>query len=146
MRAWSRRAGFTLIEVLVVVVILGILVTVSGGSIGKQIARDRVLRASTVVEGMLVEATQLAVRQRVPMRIQLSGNVLQIVQRSSGTAVKSRGFGLGSDLEATLALNPATGVTIFPNGRADGALDVTVAGNGVQFVVRRTATGIVRRQ
>lgn len=146
------RAGFTLVEVLVVVVIIGILVTVSGASIGKQIAKDRVLRASTVVEGMLTEATQLAVRRRVPICVQQSGDVLQLTERpasggcADGTVVKSRGFGVGSDLTATLALDPAAGVTIFPNGRANAALTVTVAGEGLQLVVGRSATGIVRRQ
>lgn len=146
MRAWrAPRAGFTLIEVLVIVVILGILVTISGGSVSRQLTRDRVVRAATVVEGMLVEASQLAVRRRTPMRITSSGNVLRIVERASGTVVKSRGFGPGSDMEATLTLAPTGGITIFPNGRADQALTVTVAGSGIQFVVQRTATGIVRR-
>lgn len=146
MRAWpAARVGFTLIEVLMVVVILGILVTISGTSVSRQLTRDRAVRAATVVEGMLVEGSQLAVRRRTPMRIQLSGNVLQLVQRSTGVVVKSRGFGAGSDLEATLTFDPAGGITIFPNGRGDGELTVTITGNGAQLVVRRTATGIVRR-
>ena len=135
MRAWHHRPrGFTLIEVLIVVTILGILVAISGSSIGRQVARDRVIRASTVVEGMLVEATQLAVRRRVPMSITAQGSTLQIRDRATGTVVKSRGFGAGSDLNATLTLSPATGVTIFPNGRANAALTVTLAGEGLQLV------------
>jgi prepilin-type N-terminal cleavage/methylation domain-containing protein len=141
-----RSAGFSLIEVLVVVMILGILVSVGGTAIGRQVARDRVLRASTVVEGMLVEATQLAVRRRRPMRVDIQGNALRIVDRDSSKVVKSRGFGAGSDLNATLTLSPPTGVTIFPNGRADAALTVTLSGEGLQYVVGRSATGIVRRQ
>lgn len=146
-----RTAGFTLIEVLVVITILGILVSIAGTSVGRQLSSDRVVRAASVVEGMLVEGAQLAVRRRTPICIQLSGSVLQLVQRpaaggcAAGTVLKSRGFGAGSDLEATLTLSPAEGVTIFPNGRANADLTVTVAGRDVQFQVRRTATGVVRR-
>ena len=82
MRAWrANRVGFTLIEALTVVVILGILVTISGASVSRQLTRDRVDRAAAAVEGMLVEATQLAVRRRVPIRIRRSGRVLEIVER-----------------------------------------------------------------
>ena len=57
----TARVGFTLIEMLVVVVIAGVLISISAGAIGKQIARDRVLRSANVVQGMLTEASQLAV-------------------------------------------------------------------------------------
>ena len=147
MRAWrANRVGFTLIEALTVVVILGILVTISGASVSRQLTCDRVDRAAAAVEGMLVEATQLAVRRRVPIRIRRSGRVLEIVERGTGTVVRSRGFGAGSDLDATLTLSPSGGVTIFPTGRADTVLTVTVEGEGTRFVVGRSATGIVRRQ
>jgi hypothetical protein len=49
-------------------------------------------------------------------------------------------------LDATLTLSPSGGVTIFPTGRADTVLTVTVEGEGTRFVVGRSATGIVRRQ
>ncbi|MDH5235077.1 MAG: prepilin-type N-terminal cleavage/methylation domain-containing protein [Gemmatimonadota bacterium] len=140
------RPAFSLIELLVVVVVAGILLTIGGASIGRQIARDRVLRSATVVEGMLTEASQLAVRRRAPVRIVLASSALQITDRASGTVIKQRNFGRAYDLRATLAINPTTGITIFPNGRADAALAVTVSGSGLVTTVSRTATGIVRRQ
>jgi prepilin-type N-terminal cleavage/methylation domain-containing protein len=140
------HAGFTLIELLVVIVITGILATIAGTAVGRVVARDRVLRATTVVEGMLGEATQLAVRRRTPMQLRLRGSTLQIIQRGDTLApVRSRRFDAGSDLQATLTLDPSGGITIFPNGRADRALTVTVSGEGARFQVQRSATGIVRR-
>jgi prepilin-type N-terminal cleavage/methylation domain-containing protein len=140
------RRGFTVIELLIVLVIAGILISISGASIGQQIRRDRVMRSAAVVDGLLAEAGQMAVRRRSPVTVTLSGTTFRINDRATGTALRSRNFGPGFDLRATLAFNPSGGVTIFPNGRADAALTVTVSGSGITRTVSRTATGIVRRQ
>jgi len=141
-----RRPGFSLIELLVVVVVAGILLTISGVSIGRQIARDRVVRSASVVEGMLAEAGQTAVRRREPITLTLSGSTLQINRRQPLTVLRSRNFGPGFDLRATLTMNPSTGITIFPSGRADQAVSITVSGSGVSHTITRTATGILGRQ
>lgn len=142
----TARGGFSLIEMLIVVVIAGVLVTISAGAIGKQIARDRVLRSANVVQGMLTEASQLAVRRRTPVRVSVSGTSLQITDEATSAMLKQRNFGPDYDLRATLTAAPTAGVLIYPDGRANAALTVTVSGSGLTTVVSRTATGIVRRQ
>lgn len=141
----SDRAGFTVIELIMVVVIAGILLAISAGPIGRQIARDRVMRSATVVQGMLTEASNLAVRRRAPVAVDLNGSALVITDRASGDTLRIRNFGPTYDLRATLAMTPAAGITIFPNGRADAALQVTVSGAGLSQTVSRSTTGIVRR-
>lgn len=146
----SRR-GFSLIEMLIVVVVMGILITISAGAIGRQIARDRVMRSANVVQALVEEASQLAVRRNTPVNIELSGDALQIIDRDAGgpgveAVIKQRSFGPENDLRATIAISPAIGITIFPNGRSDAALQVTISGSGLTQVVSRTTTGIVRRQ
>ena len=145
-RNHRSRSGFTIVELLVVIVIAGVLIGISSVSIGQQIARDRVMRSATVVEGMLTEAGQLAVRRRTPVTVTLSGTSLRINDRASGTAIKSRNFGPDYDLRASLAMSPNIGITIFPNGRADSNVRISVSGSGLSQTVSRTATGIVRRQ
>lgn len=145
-RPGSRsRPGFTLIELMLVVVIVGALLSVAIPSVGKQVGRDRVQRSAMVVQGMLDEASQLAARRRSPVTVTLSSGTLRINDRASGAAIKSRSFGPTQDLKATLSFNPSAGITIFPTGRSSAGLRITLAGSGDTVVVSRTAAGIVRR-
>lgn len=140
------RAGFTFIELMVVVVVLGLVMAVALPSVGKSVNTDRVNRSVLVVQSMLAEAGQLAARRNEPVTVTLSSGVLSINQRSTGTALKQRSFGPTSDLRATLAISPATGVTIFPNGRSSAAISVTLTGGNASATVTRSTTGVIRRQ
>ena len=139
-----RPAGFTLIELMIVVVIAGLLLAVAVPNIGRQISRDRANRAAAVVFGMLDEASQLAVRRRLPVTVTLSSGSVVVKDRASNAVLKQRQFG-GGDMRATVTFNPSGGITIFPNGRANQALTVTVTGGSRTATVTRSATGILRR-
>lgn len=140
------RLGFTLIEVLIVITIVGILLGVAIPRVGTSVRRDRVNRAAMVAQGMLDEASLFAARRRAPVIVALSGTFLRITDRASGSVLRQRSFGAGEDLNANLAITPSGGVTIFPNGRASAALALTLSGSGESVVVSRTTTGILRRQ
>lgn len=140
------RRGFSLIEILMVVVLVGILLSISVPAVGRQVTRDRVIRSATVVQGMLEEASLAAARRRVPVRVTLTGGALRISDRETGEVLRERTFGNDQDLRASLRMSPSTGITIFPNGRADSNLRIGLAGGGTSTMVTRTATGIVRRQ
>lgn len=140
------RRGFSLIEVLMVVVLIGILLSVAIPSVGRQVTRDRVQRSAMVVQGMLDDAAAFAVRRRAPVQVTLSGGTLLVTDRESGDVLRSRSFGPEQDLRATLAMSPAAGITIFPNGRADSGLRINLSGGGASETVSRTPTGLVRRE
>lgn len=144
-RRLPSRVAFTLIEILIVIVMVGILLGVALPRIGTQITRDRALRSAMVVEGMLDEATQFASRLKVPVQVAYASGTLTVSNRSTGATLRSRSFGAGQDLNATVAASPAT-ITIFPNGRSDSPMRIALSNGGFSTVVSRTTTGIVRRQ
>lgn len=142
----SHPAGFTLIELLIVVAMIGALLAVTIPNIGRQVNRDRVQRSAMVVQGMLDEASALAARRRSPVTVTLAGSELRIRDRATGNVIRSRAFGPNEDLRATLVMVPNTGITIFPNGRSNANVTITLTGSGGNSTITRTTTGIVRRQ
>lgn len=141
------RRGFTLIEVLIVVTIVGILLGVAIPSVGRQVTNDRVQRSAMLVQSMLEEASLLAARRRAPVRVGISNNFIQVTDRASGTVLRQRSFGAASpDLKATVQMAPAAGITIFPNGRSNAGVVFRLSGGDVAVRVVRTTTGILRRQ
>lgn len=140
-----QASGFSLIELLLVMTIVGLLLSIAIPRIGTQVNSDRANRAASAIFGMLDEANQLAVRRRAPVTVTLSSGTITIRDRATGAALKRRSFGPTSDLRGTVTFSPSAGVTIFPNGRANAALTVTVTGGSASSTVTRTATGILRR-
>ena len=145
-RQLRPRSGFTLIELLIVIVMVGTLLSVALPRVARTMQRDRVMRSALVVQSMLDEATQFAARLRVPVNVRFTSGRLSVTNRTTGAVLRSRPFGAGQDLRATVTISPTGGVTIFPTGRASAALSVTLSGGDFTTVVSRTATGIVRRQ
>lgn len=139
-----RRPGFTLIELMIVVVIVGLLLGIAVPNVGRQISTDRANRAAAVVLGMLDEAGQLAVRRNAPVTVTLASGVVFVRDRATNAVLRQRTFG-GNDMKANVSFAPNGGITIFPNGRANAALTVTLTGGNATATVTRTATGILRR-
>jgi prepilin-type N-terminal cleavage/methylation domain-containing protein len=142
----NNRVGFSLIEVLLVMIMVGMLLSVALPRVGRQINRDRAQRSAMVVHGMLDEAGAIAARIGTPVTVTLASGTLSIKNRATNAVYRSRPFGAGQDLRATVTLSPNTGIEIFPNGRGSAALTVTLTFDDYSTTVTRTATGIVRRQ
>src|ERR671914_2901231 len=91
----ALRAGFSLIEMMVTVSMLGIMVGMTAPKVSKDISHSRVNRAAQVVAADLEQALSMAGRQRRPVRVVFDGarKEIQLLDRVTGTLISRRALG-----------------------------------------------------
>jgi prepilin-type N-terminal cleavage/methylation domain-containing protein len=141
-----RRAGFSLTEMLIVVVILGILAGITTPKIAKVIRQQRVNKAAAVVAADLQNVFAMAGRQRAP--VHMAGNASQksytFSDRKTGAVLQTRSFGTGTEYQITsLTFDPAV-VDMFPNGISTSRLTVTIGNGDYTRTITATTAGFVR--
>jgi prepilin-type N-terminal cleavage/methylation domain-containing protein len=139
--------GFSLFELLIVVVILGILATMVGPAMSRITRHNRVNRAATVIASDLQNAFAVAARQREPVRIQADASTrsYQFVDRRTGTVLRIRTFyGDTSEYRLTsLVFTPAT-FDVFPNGISSVPVTINLANGDYAKVITASTAGFVR--
>ncbi|HEX3533088.1 MAG TPA: GspH/FimT family pseudopilin [Gemmatimonadaceae bacterium] len=141
------RIGFSIIELLVIVTILGIMATVAGPAMSRIVRHQRVNRATTLVAADLQNAFATAARQRQPVRIQAdnAGRSYIFVDRNSGVTLRMRSF-YGDTTEyklTTLTFTPAT-IDVFPDGISSARLTVDLANGDYSKQITASTAGFVR--
>jgi len=139
--------GFSLFELLIVVVILGILATMTGPAMSRIVRHNRVNRAATIIASDLQNAFAVAARQREPVRIQADASTrsYQFVDRKSGAVLRIRTFyGDTSEYRLTsLVFTPAT-IDVFPNGVSSTAVVIDLANGDYARQITVSTAGFVR--
>jgi type II secretion system protein H len=142
------RAGFTLTEMLVVIVVMGLLAAIAAPKIGSQISRSKVRQAATVVMGDLEQAVTLAARARLPMVIRCECGTMTLLLRDRGAADSvrlRRSFAPGSGMEVTTMTLSRDSVIVFPSGVLSDTLAVVLTGpDGYSRTVTLSRAGRVR--
>lgn len=143
---YPHAGGFTLVETLFVVMILGILGAMGYGPIVDRVAASRVDSAARTVGADLRLAVSLASRQGAPVRIVFASEDLEyrILDRASGDVLFARGLGSGSDIPlSALTATPAS-VEVFPNRLTSAPIRIILEAGRHVSGVRMSSAGFVQ--
>lgn len=144
---YFSRFGFSILELIAVVAILGVLATMAGPAMSRIVRHQRVNRAGTVIASDLQNAFAVAARQRQPVRIQADASTrsYQFVDRKSGAVLRIRTFyGDTSEYRLTkLEFNPQT-IDVFPSGVSSNPLTINLANGDYSKQITVSTAGFVR--
>lgn len=118
-RIARSRAGFTLIELIVAIVLMGAIAGIALPRVGEMLSRSKINQAASVVVSTLRESATLAARRRAPVRVSIDAEqrVLRLMNHEAPDTVFRT---LWLDASGELALSNLTvsdtQLVVFPNG------------------------------
>jgi prepilin-type N-terminal cleavage/methylation domain-containing protein len=141
-----RRAGFSLLELLIVLMIVGVISGLSAGRIHAIIVQARVARAATSLQTDLEAAFAIANRNRRPVRIAWSTSSMQMRVTDRSGSVFYRRTPLGRDAYGFTSSNvsfSSSPIEVFPNGLANDTLTITLTAESNTRKIRMSRAGMV---
>jgi prepilin-type N-terminal cleavage/methylation domain-containing protein len=140
--------GFSLFEIAIVIVIIGILAAMTGPAMSRIVRHQRVNRAAMVIVADMQNAFAVAARQREPVLIQADATTrsYQFIDRRTGTVLRIRAFyGDTSEYRLTsLVFHPSTTIDVFPNGVSSVADTIDLANGDYSKQITMSTAGFVR--
>jgi prepilin-type N-terminal cleavage/methylation domain-containing protein len=145
---WGHRStfGFTVIELLIVIVIFSVLTSITWPTASRIISHDRVNQAASAVAHALTVAVSSAASARKPMRLAPGADKqsFAISDRASGTVLQTQSFGRDTEFGLDSLSFSVTPVDVFPSGFASSALTITAWARGYSRQVTMSRAGWVR--
>jgi prepilin-type N-terminal cleavage/methylation domain-containing protein len=139
--------GFSIFEIAIVLVIIGILAAMTGPAMSRIVRHQRVNRAAMIIVSDMQNAFAVAARQREPVRVQADSvsRSYQFVDRKTGAVLRIRAF-YGDTSEyrlSTLQLTPTT-FDVFPNGVSSSPVTIKLANGDYSKQITVSTAGFVR--
>lgn len=121
-----RRRGFTLPEALIVVVVLGVMFSISLPRFNETTRQRRVISATSALSADMPVAFSLAARQRKPVTLTYDAATgeVRVNDRATGTLYLSRALRSTSEYQLDSITMTPPSVQIFPNGTASAPFTI----------------------
>ncbi len=141
-----RRSGFSMLEMLLVLIIVGLLVKITVNKTSRIMRHERVNRASQVVLQDLQNGFAMAGRQRAPVRLTFTPSTKTYVftDRASGTVLQTRVMGYGTEWQLSALTSNVSPVDVLPNGIGSAPFEVTLTLGDYTRKVTASSAGFVR--
>lgn len=143
----TPRRGFTILELLIVVVMMAILASVSMGRTSKMITSWRVTRAAQAFSEELQTAFSLVGRNRKPLMITFDTTTMELrMTDRAGVVYRRRQFGKDSEykLKSKNIMASRLSLEVYPPGLAADSLSVSMTSNGKGKRVRMLRGGLTQ--
>lgn len=139
------RAGYTVIELLLVMIIIGVLAGITYMRMAPTLDRARVRGAASILAGDLQYAQVLAARQRLPVVVAVNSGALtyQIADRG-GTVYRTRDLGATGEFKLSEVSATPASLEVFPNGVAAQSATYTLGAGPHRQRVTFSRAGQIR--
>lgn len=140
------RRGFTLLELLVVVVITGVVTGLSMSRFSKYLSHERVAKAAVGIANDIGTAFAIPGRIRRPVRIRVdtTAMALLVTDRAQSTTYRTTPFGSRYNLKGSNVSYYPSILEVYPNGFASDTMLITLVSNADTQRVRVSKGGTVQ--
>lgn len=142
----QRRRGYTIIELLIVMVIIGVLAGLAYVKMVPGLQRGRVRSAASLLAGDLQYAQILAARNREPIvfTVDIDSLTYQVTNRSGTQVFRTRNLGPTGEYALDEVSATPTTIEIFPNAVAAQSGTYVLGLNGYRRRVTFSRAGQIR--
>lgn len=146
--AHARRPGFTLLELLVVMVIAAIAIMMAAPTIGRGLMQTSAQQAAATIAQDLQRGLTTASRTRRPVTFTINTDsmVYHLADGVDGTVFNTRHIGEGSDFGLSSLIASQTTITMLPNGTIGAAslpVQFTIRAGDHRRAIRITRAGMI---
>jgi len=142
----KKRAGFSLIEMLLVLIVIGLLVRITVVKTSRIMRHERVNRAAQVLVQDLQNGFAMAGRQRAPVRLTFTPATKTYVfsDRLTGTVFQTRIMDNRTEYQLSTMTASVNTIDILPNGIGSTAFTVDVGLGDYSKRVTASSAGFIR--